>query len=59
VSLNFFREEVKPMIAQKFKCQGLVEYAFILILVAFIIMVGVFLFGGIVANLYRTVIANI
>ena len=44
------------MIAQDFDGQGLVEYAFLLVLIAFIIMVGVFLFGGIVKDMYLTVV---
>ena len=47
------------MIAQDFKGQGLVEYAFLLILIVFIIMVGVAVFGNIVATMYSTITSKI
>jgi len=38
--------------------QGLVEYALILVLVAVVAVVGLTLFGGGVANLFRTIVTS-
>lgn len=39
--------------------QGLVEYAFILILVAMIVLVVLVLFGGAVGNMFSNVVSGI
>jgi|GEM_PF-2372104 len=44
------------MLVQDFKCQGMVEYALILILVAFVIIVAIATLGPGVGNLYMTVV---
>jgi pilus assembly protein Flp/PilA len=44
------------MLAHNSKGQGMVEYAFILILVAFVIIVAISTLGGGVGNLYMSVV---
>ena len=41
------------------KGQGLVEYAFILILVALIVIVALAIFGSAVGNMFSTVVSGI
>jgi Flp pilus assembly pilin Flp len=46
------------MKTRDFKAQGMVEYAFILILVAFVIIVAITTLGSIVGNLYMSVVVK-
>ena len=46
-------------LAQRLKGQGLVEYAFILMLVAIVVVVVVALLGPTVGNLYSQIVVSI
>jgi pilus assembly protein Flp/PilA len=47
------------MLARDLKGQGMVEYALILILVAFVIIIAISTLGGNVGNLYMSVVNSL
>jgi len=47
------------MLGEPKKAQGMVEYAFILILVAFVIIIAITTLGGNVGNLYMSVVNSL